>query len=356
MNIISRILGALAGCALAALRVYAASDPPVYQVVRQFPATTARWDYAVVDSAARRLYVGRVGGVLAVDLQTGASSALAPSALVHGVLPIPDSDRVMSTNGEADSVTVFNGSTGRVLATIATGREPDAIIFEPRTGLVVTTNEESHTLTLIDPVALKPVGEIALPGKPEYPAADGRGSVYDNIESRNEIAQVDVVNRHVVRALHLPGCDRPTGLAYDGADELLISVCHNGVAEFVDAKSGHVKATIKIGNVPDAVLFDAARRLVLIPCGEPGILSVIAVNSAADIRLVQTLKTRPGSRTGALDPKTGTVYLPSAQFSAPLRAGAYPQIVPHSFSILVAATSGAWNAAIAPSKARGPRP
>ena len=355
MKLIPRILGALAACALAALRVHAAPDPAAYRVLRQIAATTARWDYAAVDAAAQRLYVGRVGGVLAVDLQTGTSSTLAPSALVHGVLPIPDSDRVMSTNGEANSVTVFNGTTGRVLATIATGREPDAIIFEPRTGLVVTTNEESQTLTLIDPAALKAVGEIALPGKPEYPAADGRGSVYDNIENRNEIAQIDVANRRVVRTLALPGCDRPTGLAYDGADELLISVCHNGVALFLDAKSGDIQATIKIGNVPDAVLIDAARRLVLIPCGDPGILSVIAVQRVADIHLVQTLKTRPGSRTGALDPKTGTVYLPSAQFSAPLSAGAVPQIVPYSFSVLVAATSGAGNGAIAPSKARGPQ-
>ena len=355
MSLIARLLGALAGCALVALRVHAA-EPAAYHVVREIAATTARWDYAAVDSAAHRLYVGRVGGVLAIDLQTGSSSTLAPSALVHGVLPIPDSDRVMSTNGEADSVTVFNGSTGHVLATIATGREPDAIIFEPRTGLVVVTNEESQTLTLLDPVALKAVGTITLPGKPEYPAADGRGSVYDNIESRNQIVQVDVANRHVVRALRLPGCDRPTGLAYDAADELLISVCHNGVAEFVDTKSGHIQATIKIGKVPDAVLFDAQRRLVLIPCGDPGILTVIAVASAADIHLVQTLKTRPGSRTGALDPKTGTVYLPSARFSAPLHAGAYPQIVPDSFSILVAATSVAADTASAPREAREPRP
>lgn len=356
MSLTARIMGALAGGALAALQVHAASGLAAYQVVRQIAATTARWDYAAVDSAAQRLYVGRVGGVLAVDLQSGISSILAPSALVHGVLPIPDSDRVMSTNGKDNTVTVFNGTTGRVISTIATGREPDAIIFDPRTGLVITTNEESQSLTLIDPIALKAVGEIVLPGKPEYPAADGRGSIYDNIESRNEIAQVDVANRHVVRTLPLPGCDRPTGLAYDREDELLISVCHNGVAVFLDSNSGHVQATIKIGKVPDAVLFDAARRLVLIPCGDPGILSVVAVRSGVDIHLVQTLKTRPGSRTGALDPKTGTVYLPSAQFVAPLRVGAHPQIVPDSFSIMVVAPAAAGDAATAPGEARVARP
>lgn len=276
-----------------------------------------------------------------MDLQTGTHATLVPSVLVHGVLPMIDSDVVMSTNGEANTVTVFNGATGRVLANIAAGREPDAIIFEPYTGLVVTTNEASQDLTLIDPRELKAVGTIALPGKPEYPAADGRGFIYDNIESRNEIVQVDVAKRKVVRTLPLPGCDRPTGLAYDVGDDLLISVCHNAVAKFVDAKSGRIQASIDIGKVPDAVLFDARRRVVFIPCGDPGILVVIAVSSASDIHLLQSLETRAGSRTGALDTKTGDVYLPSANFKSSVHDGAMPQIVPDSFAILVATVTAA---------------
>jgi DNA-binding beta-propeller fold protein YncE len=326
-------------CAFACLTAY---GEPSYQVTRRIPASTARWDYAAVDTKAHRLYVGRTGGVLSVDLQKGTVATVAPSALVHGVLPIADSDVVMSTNGEADTVTVFKGSSGQVVATIKVGKEPDAIILEPRTGLVVVTNEESHDLTLIDPVKRAVVGRIDLPGKPEYPAANGRGSVYDNIEDRNEIAEVDIANRKVVRTLALTGCDRPTGLAYDGLDDLLISVCHNGVAKFVDAKTGRIQATIEIGKVPDAVLFDATRRLIFIPCGDPGVLSVIAVRSASDIRLVQSLTTQAGSRTGALDPDTGDIYLPAGRFSAPVRAGGYPEIVAGSFSVLVvAATAGA---------------
>ncbi len=344
-----RFSSAAACAALAAVPCFMAhSSTPEYRVTRQIYASTARWDYAAVDAKAQRLYVGRVGGVLSIDLQTGAIAILAPSALVHGVLPIAHSDLVMSTNGEANTVTLFNGTTGQVLAAIAAGKEPDAIIFEPRTGLVVTTNEESHDLTLIDPVTRTEVGRIDLPGKPEYPAANGRGYVYDNIESRNEIAEVDIENRKVIRTLPLPGCDRPTGLAYDDLDDLLISVCHNGVAKFVDAKSGGVQATIQIGKMPDAVLFDAARRLIFVSCGDPGVLSVIALRSASDIRLVQSLKTQAGSRTAALDRDTGSIYLPAARFSAPVHPGGPPKIVPDSFSILVVAAGAGTTSDVLP--------
>ncbi len=320
----------------------AQSNPPLFRVMQHIAAPAALWDYAAVDDDARRLYLGRVGGVLTLNLETGAVvSALVPSALVHGVLPIDHTGVVMSTNGEANTVTVFEGSSGRILATIAAGKEPDAIIYEPISGLVVTTNEGSHDLTLIDPRRRIAIGKIALPGKPEFPAAAGHGYIYDNIESRNEIAMINVVQRRVVRTLPLPGCDRPTGLAYDALDDLLISVCHNGVAKFVHAKSGRLAATVAIGTVPDAVLFDAKRRLVFIPCGVPGWLNVIAVRSASDIHAVQTLITQRGSRTGALDPKTGKIYLPAARFTAPTRPGVYPNIVPGSFEILVVAANPA---------------
>src|SRR3981081_4103635 len=109
----------------------------------------------------------------------------------------------MSTNGEANSVSLFEGISGRELATIPVGVEPDAIVREPHTGLVITTNQGSHDLSVIDPIARRLVATIRLPGTPEYAAASGDGLLFDNITDRNEVAVVDVAARRV------PGHDRP---------------------------------------------------------------------------------------------------------------------------------------------------
>ena len=55
-----------------------------------------------------------------------------------------------------------------------------------------------------------------------------------------------------------------------------------------------------------------------------------------DVSLVETVKTQQGARSGAVDPKTGTLYLPTASYDlAP--GGGRPTPRPGSFEILVVA-------------------
>ena len=311
-----------------------AGAEPRYRVSAHIPISDARWDYGAVDPEAHRLYLGRIGGVLALDLSSGTvTPVLVPSALVHGVAPL-GGGLVMSTNGEANSVSLFEGISGRELATIPAGMEPDAIVREPHTGLVVTTNEGSHDLSVIDPIARRLVATIGLPGTPEYAAAGADGLLYDNITDRNEVAVIDVAARRVLRTYPLRRCRGPTGLAYDAPDDLLLAVCRNGAAVFLRGRDGLEVASLDVGAGPDAAMFDVARHLAFVPAGGPGSLTVFAVHGAGVSKL-QTLKTRPGSRTAILDPATGRVYIPAAQFRAATDPHARPSVVPGTFEILV---------------------
>jgi YVTN family beta-propeller protein len=307
-----------------------------YEIKGQIAAPDALWDYASVDSAARRLYVGRIGGVMAVDLDSqSVTPVLVSSPLVHAVLPIRDTGLVASTNGEGNTVSIFEGKSGNIVATIPAGREPDALALEPKSDLLVVANAESDDLTLIDVKRLAVVGEIAVGGKPEFLAVDGGGLVYNNIENRNEVAVIDITARKIIRKIKLSGCQEPTGLAYDAADSLLISVCQNGVVKFINAKTYHDAATFTVGKGPDAVIFDATRHAVFVPSGADGTLTVFSVGSAADIRVQQTLHTKLGTRTGALDSTTGVLYFPSAQLAPPAKPGSWPSVVPGTFAVLV---------------------
>ena len=62
---------------------------------------------------------------------------------------------------------------------------------------------------------------------------------------------------------------------------------------------------------------------------------MLSVRGPKDVVLIQTVQTRLGARTGALDPKTGRVYLPSAEYAAPAQSGGRPRMKPGSFAILV---------------------
>jgi DNA-binding beta-propeller fold protein YncE len=329
------LMGAIAMTAAA----HAGDAPPgagKYRIESRIAASDALWDYASIDAESHRLYVGRIGGVMAVDLDSRKVTAvLVPSELVHGVAPIPGTGVAAGTNGVANSVSFFEGRTGRIVATIPAGKEPDAIIVEPKSGLVIATNEDSRDLTLIDARKYAAVGTIAVGGKPEFLAADGEGLLFNNIEDRSEIAVIDVDQRKVIKRVKLRGCVNPTGLAYDPLDGLLISACQNGVVKFINAKTYTEAGSFKVGKGPDAVIFDSVRRVAFVPSGDSGTLTVFALRSPTDITVQQVLPTQAGTRTGAVDTRTGIVYLPAAKLKPPEKSDSFPSVIDGSFAILV---------------------
>jgi DNA-binding beta-propeller fold protein YncE len=194
-------------------------------------------------------------------------------------------------------------------------------------------NAKDGTVLLIDADKKAVAGSIAVGGALEFAAADGEGKVFVNVEDKNEVAVLDISGRKVTARYPLPGCDEPSGLALDAADHVLLSVCANGKAVATSATDGHVVATLAIGSHPDAVIFDEKNKRFLVPCGGDGVLSVVNVTDG-HLAAGEAVPTAKGARTGAIDPATGKVYLPTADFQ-PAKAGERPAAIPGTFRLLV---------------------
>ena len=328
------------------IAIAATPTPPAYTIVDRIPGTGKAWDYAIIDEPAAQLYLAQQG-VTALDLKTNKiTTGLVAGKITHGVAPLGDG-RVAVDDSASKTVTVFNGITGEVVATIPTAEyNPvngmhalDALVLEPRSGLLVAINGESGLLLLIDVKQAKVTGTVSIGGKPEFAVADGRGDLYINVNrgKTNEVVGVDIAARKVVTHMPLKGCEDPTGIAYDQGDDLLISVCDNGVAKFLHREGGHEAASLAVGKGADAVMFDSQRRRAFVPGADDGTLTVIAVESTTDIAVIQTLATQPGTRLGAVDLGSGRLYLPTAKFSKPVPPSPYPSVVPGSFQVLVVA-------------------
>ncbi|MDQ0469089.1 hypothetical protein [Labrys wisconsinensis] len=324
----------------------AAETDPAYAVVGEIPGAGGAWDYTVIDPGSGRLYVAQQG-VTALDLNTRQLvTGLVAGGTTHGIAPLGDG-RVAVTDSASKTITVFAGATGAVLARISTDHDAptsgrhalDALVLEPKSGLLAAVSGESDVLLLADAGQARIVGTVPLGGAPEYAAADGAGTVFVNVSSgkASEIVAVDVPGRRVARRMALDGCEDPTGLAYDADDGWLISACRNGLAKVLQADSGRSVASLAVGRGADAVLLDSKRRRAFVPAGVDGTLSVIALHGASDVAVVQTLATRQGARLGAVDVATGRLYLPTAEFVPPVSPGSRPTLVPGTFKILVVA-------------------
>jgi len=308
--------------------------PTSLKILDRIAIPDGAWDYASVDAGARRLYLARGDGVMVLDLDTGTvTPKLVPGARVHAVVPLTRG-RILSTNGDSNTATIAEADTGKILAEIATGTKPDAAVLDPKTGLVLVMNGKSGDITLIDPNTAKAIGAIAVGGALEFAAVDGAGQAYVNVEDKGELAIVDIALRKVTARVALTGCEDPSGLARDPASGVLLSVCANGVAKAIDPAKAAVIATLPIGQRPDAAIFDAARHLFLVPCGGDGSLTLISSEGAA-LAVVGSVPTERGARTGALDPKTGRIYLPTAEFAPAVAPEGRPVAKPGSAHLLV---------------------
>src|SRR5262245_62134828 len=130
------------------------------------------WDYLTVDSAARRVYVSHGSRVVVLDADNNSVIGEIPDTQgVHGIAVAADAGRGFTSNGRANTVTIFDLKTLKSLATVNVGKNPDAIIYDPATRRVFTMNGGSQDATAINAADGAVAGTLALGGKPEFAVA-----------------------------------------------------------------------------------------------------------------------------------------------------------------------------------------
>ena len=235
---------------------------------------------------------------------------------------------ILITNGSADTAVFVDATTGATIASVATGKGPDAAALDPRSGLVMVMDHAGGDVTLIDPKAHKAVATIPVGGTLEAAAVDGAGRAFVNVEDKNEIAVIDLAARKVIARYALPGCDGPTGIV--AADGKLAAACDGSVV-LVDPKTGKELQAVKTGGGADGIAYDPAHKRVFVPAGDAGNLAVFSLVSGK-LTLEETVPTQVGARTIAFDPASGHALLPSAEVT--MKDGKRTAI-PGTFHLLV---------------------
>jgi len=298
-----------------------------YQLVKKIPlGGEGGWDYLTFDPDFGRLFISRATHVIVLDAASGKAVGDIPdTAGVHGIALAPELGRGFTSNGRADTVTIFDLKTLAIIGQVKAGQNPDAIVYDPGSKRVFTMNGRSGDATAIDAATGKVVGTVPLGGKPEFAVADGGGHIYINIEDKSELVALDSRKLAVGARWPLTPCERPTGLAIDRKHRRLFSGCSNELMAVVDADSGKVIVTLPIGSGVDATAFDPGLQYAYASNGE-GTLTVVHEDSPGKFSVVENVATQRGARTMALDPDTHWVYLVTADFApAPPPASGQPR-------------------------------
>jgi len=300
----------------AALARAAVAAEPHYKLVKEIPiGGGGGWDYLTADPAGRRLYVTHGTKVVVIDLEAGKIvGEITDTPGVHGFVVAPDLKRGFATNGQENKSSIVDLETLKTISKVPTGANPDALLFDSKSGEVWTFNGRGQSATVFEGKSGKVITEaIPLGGKPETGVADPEANrVYVNIENKNEIAVIDMKERKVVERWPIAPGATATGLAIDPVLHRLIIGCGNSKMVLMDSTNGKVVATADCGQGVDAAAFDPGTHLGFVSGGGSGTVSVAKVE-ADKLTVVQTLQTERGARTMTVDTKTHRIYLANAK-------------------------------------------
>jgi DNA-binding beta-propeller fold protein YncE len=312
-----------------------AQDKIDYKLVKTFHiASDGWWDYIAVNNS--KVYASHGTQVNILDENTGDSVGFIPNTTgVHGIAFDNKLGRGYTSNGRLNNVTVFDLKTNAIITQIATGENPDAIMYEPFTKTIITNNGRSKNLSIIDPEKNTVIATVELDGKPEEAVSGDNGKLYVNLEDKNEIAVVDLKTFKVENRWPLAPGEGPSGLAIDNKTHRLFSACSDSkLMVVIDAINGKIIGKYPIGAGCDGIAFNANTNTIYVPNGRDGTITVYKEEGPDEFTNLGNITTKLGARTINIDKNTGALFLPTAEFEATAQQNGRPKMIPGTFQVL----------------------
>ncbi len=315
----------LAIAALCAAPLLAAAPAEAFDGWHQESATIiegkgSAWDYVSLDAGAGHLFIGhRKEGLQVFDIKAGKLLTVlagTPAASSNGATLIPDADLGVSNN-EDGTLIPFSLSTLAPRPAIKLGAELDTSHYDAgskRLLVNLAADKDGTDVVVLEVPSLAVAGKIRLPSqKLEGGDGDGRGNFWIAARDKDVVYKVDAKAMRMVAEIPTPGCAQTNSLAVDAAHDRIFIGCRGSdkvKPSFVvmDAASGKIVFTGEIGGGNDSVVYDPELKRIFLAGGVGAVLSVFEQVDADTYKPVETLGTRTGVRTMAMDPKTKKIY------------------------------------------------
>jgi len=298
-------------------------------------STREYFDYIMVDSAARRVYLSHGTEIKVIDADDGKLIGnITGLKQDHGVAVAAEFGRGFITDGAQGKVIIFDLKTLKVIGEAKADHDADSVVYDPASKRVFAMNGDPHSSTVIDAKSGNVVGTIDLGGGPEFCVADGSGTVFVNMEDKNEVVAIDSHTLAIKSRWPVAPAGGPTALAIDIKHRRLFSAGREPqMLVAMDADSGKVIQSFPISGGVDAAAFEPETGLIYASTRE-GMIHIFHEDSPDKFSEVETVKTEFGAKTMGLDTKTHHLFVDTADFAA-AGSGGRRAAVPGTFRVLV---------------------
>jgi hypothetical protein len=178
------------------------------------------------------------------------------------------------------------------------------------TDRIYILSHEAPNITAIDPKDGSVTGTLQVGGDVEQSQSDGQGKLYMDIENEKKIAVVDVKTLKLITKYDLgDGAGEPAGLGLDVKNHILFAMCAKpDVCVVMNSDDGKLLATLPLGNGTDGGGFNPA-TMEAWSSQRNGTLTIIKESSPTSFAVEQTVQTKAGCKTSALDTKNNQIVL-----------------------------------------------
>jgi len=284
------------------------------ELVADVPLSGAavRFDYQSLDLANNRLYIAHMNADQLVVFDTKKRAVIATLAgfpSVHGVIAVPELNKVYASATGDHKVVAVDAETLRIIAKAGPIHYPDGLAYASGVKRIFVSDEHGNADAVIDATTDALLKTIPLGGRAGNTVYDpGSGKILVAVSQKDELVMIDPASEAIIGRYSLPGIEGAHGVALDVSARLafVAGEGNNKLAVF-DLSSMRVLGTYPVGRDPDVVAFDPGVKTLYV-AAESGQVTVFQENEKNLV--FKGRINMPHAHTVSVDPQTHLVYFP----------------------------------------------
>jgi DNA-binding beta-propeller fold protein YncE len=259
------------------------------------------------------LFIAHLGDSAVIVFDTQAQRVVARIAdvsKVHGVLAIPELGKVYASATGTNEVVAIDETSFKIAARMPAGTYPDGMAYVPELHKLYVSDEFGKTETVIDINTNARLATIPLGGEVGNSQYDPVSKhVFANVQTRNQLVEIDPTTDKVVERIDLPGAQENHGLLIEPEQRRAFIACEgNDKLLVLDLQTKKVIASFDVGGGPDVLAFDTGLHRLYV-AGEAGIVSNFNVEGGNATKIGEAL-VGPHAHVVGVDPVTHQAYFP----------------------------------------------
>ena len=281
----------------------------------QLPEVEGRIDHMAVDLEGGRLFVAALENntLEVIDLKAGKRiDGIEGLKEPQGVAYVPDTDKLIVSNGEGASVDIYDGRSLELVNEVELGEDPDNVRYDPASerAYVGYGTGEGSALGIIDIETGAKVADVKLSGHPESFQLESDGKrIFVNVPTPDQVEVVDREKGAVIATWPIRDASENFPMALNEANHRLFVGTRNPARLLVlDTETGNTIASLDSSGDTDDIFYDATAKRIYVSGGE-GAISVFEQKDPDTYSPIGKVDTAEGARTSLFVPESSTLYL-----------------------------------------------